>query len=204
MLPQVPSLTVPSLAGIPALVLAAAALMGSPGPSTLSVTAVAAAFGPRRALPYAAGLIAGTVAVLLAVAAGLVAMLLAVPHLAPLLTLAAAAYILLLAVRIARAPPLSAPGPTAAAPSLAGGFALAVANPKAYVAIAAVLAGASPATAPALKIAVLGAMIVAIHLGWLVGGAALSRALRHPVRARIANLAFAAVLVGTSLAAVLR
>jgi threonine/homoserine/homoserine lactone efflux protein len=194
----------PSASGIVGLVLAASVLMGSPGPSTMSVTAVGAAFGLRRSLPYAAGLIAGTLAVLLAVAAGLVALLLAVPRLAPLLTLAAAAYIVLLAVRIARAPPLSAPGAAAAAPSFLAGVALATANPKAYAAIAAVLAGAAPGIAAALEIAILAAMTVLIHLGWLLGGAALSRALRDPVRSRIANVTFAVLLVGTSLAAVLR
>lgn len=200
MLQQVSS--APGLAG---LVLSAAVLMGSPGPSTMSVTAVGAAFGLRRALPYAAGLIVGTILVLLAVAAGLLAMLLAVPHLAPLLSLAAAGYILVLALRIARAPPLAgAPGAATAAPSLAGGLALAVANPKAYVAIAAVLAGAAPETAAALKVAILAAMIVLVHLGWLLGGAALSRALRDPVRSRIANLAFALLLVAAGAAAMLR
>jgi threonine/homoserine/homoserine lactone efflux protein len=194
----------PSASGIAGLVLSAAVLMGSPGPSTMSVTAVGAAFGLRRALPYAAGLIAGTVVVLLAVAAGLVAMLLAVPRLAPLLTLAAAAYIIYLAVRIARAPPLSARDGVATAPSFLGGLLLAAANPKAYVAIAAVLAGAAPTAAPVLKIAILAGMIVLIHLGWLLGGAALSRALRDPVRSRIANVTFAVLLVASSVAAVLR
>jgi threonine/homoserine/homoserine lactone efflux protein len=50
------------------LILASAAVMGSPGPSTVSVTAVGAAFGFRRSLGYMAGLVLGTMAVLLAVA----------------------------------------------------------------------------------------------------------------------------------------
>ncbi len=62
------------------LVLAAMAVMGSPGPATISVTAVAAAFGARRSLAYLGGIILGTTIVLLAVATGVVAMLLSVPQ----------------------------------------------------------------------------------------------------------------------------
>ena len=90
-----------------ALVLAATVVMGSPGPATISVTAVAAAFGARRSLPYLCGIILGTTVVLLAVATGIVAMLLSVPQIAPVLIAASAAYILYLAYRIATAPPLT-------------------------------------------------------------------------------------------------
>jgi threonine/homoserine/homoserine lactone efflux protein len=45
-----------------ALILASAAVMGSPGPSTMSVTAVGAAFGLRRSLDYLWSLILATVA----------------------------------------------------------------------------------------------------------------------------------------------
>ena len=65
------------------LIVASVVVMGSPGPSTISVTAVGTAFGSRRSLGYLSGLIAGMVAVLLAVATGVVSLLLAVPRLAP-------------------------------------------------------------------------------------------------------------------------
>jgi threonine/homoserine/homoserine lactone efflux protein len=185
------------------LVLAALIVMGSPGPSTMSATAVGAAFGFRRSLRYLSGLVLGTVAVLLAVATGIVAMLLSMPRIAPVLSAIAAVYILYLAFRIATAPPLSMHGRDPAAPSFAGGFLLAAANPKAYVAIAAVFAGTSltgeaGALDAGLKVVVLGLMIVVIHLGWLLAGAALSGILRDPVRSRIANLAFAVILVATT------
>ena len=194
--------------GLWTLVPTSAALMGSPGPSTMSVTAVGAAFGLRRALGYAVGLILGTEAVLLAVASGIVAMLLSIPRLAPVLTFASVAYIAVLAVRIARAPPLSPQGSAAAAPSFAGGLLLAVANPKAYVAIAAVfagttLSGSSPAVNGLFKTAILGLMIVIIHIAWLLAGTSLSRVLRDPAASRTANLAFAGILIATSLLAVL-
>ena len=196
------------LAGIWTLALASAALMGSPGPSTMSVVAVGAAFGLRRSLRYTFGLVLGTVAVLLVVATGVFAALASVPRLAPVLTAASAAYIVFLAIRIARAPPLRLQDAAAPAPSLAGGLLLAAANPKAYVAIAAVFAGSRlgglpPAAEALAKTAVLAVMVVLIHLGWLLAGASLARALRNPTASRVVNLALAGVLVATGLAAVL-
>ena len=124
------------------LILASVVVMGSPGPSTISMTAVGAAYGLRRSIGYLAGLVVGTTAVLLAVATGVASILLSAPQLAPVLLAASAAYILYLAYRIATAPPLSRDS-SAAAPSFAGAFLLAVANPKAYLAIAAVFAGST-------------------------------------------------------------
>ena len=184
------------------LVMAAIVVMGSPGPSTMSVTAVGAAFGLRRSIGYFSGLVAGTIAVLVAVATGVVSLLLSVPHAAPVLVAASAAYIFYLAYRIATAPPLSKLCGDIAAPSFAGGFALAIANPKAYVAIAAVFAGTTLADDPApdalLKTTILAVMIVAIHMAWLLAGTVFSRVFYDPVYARIANAVFAVTLVVTA------
>jgi threonine/homoserine/homoserine lactone efflux protein len=191
------------------LILASLVVMGSPGPSTMSVTAVGAAFGFRRSLAYLTGIILGTTAVLVAVAAGVVAMLMSLPRLAPVLVAASAAYIGYLAFRIATAPPLARQDQAAGAPSFAGGFLLGVANPKAYLAIAAVFAGTTLAVESrmveaVLKTAVLTIMIVAIHVGWLAAGVSLSRLLRHPVSSRIVNLLFAAILIVTAVMAIAR
>ncbi|OWJ66461.1 LysE family translocator [Inquilinus limosus] len=188
-----------------ALFLAAAVVMGSPGPSTISLTAVGASFGIRRSLPYAVGLIAGTIAVLLAVAAGLVALVTAIPHGLLVLGVLSAIYILFLAWKIATAPPLGGRDAAARAPGVAGGFGLAVANPKAYFAIAAIFAGTTVIAGDsgldaAVKIALLSLMIVLIHLAWLLAGVSLSRWLRDPVVARIINLAMAAALVAVTAA----
>ncbi|OBQ97203.1 LysE family translocator [Mesorhizobium sp. AA23] len=184
-----------------ALVMAATVVMGSPGPATISVTAVGAAFGLRPSLGYTSGIVLGTTAVLLVVAAGIFGMLASVPGLAPLLTVASALYILYLAFRIATAPPLAQGGNAAARPTFFGGFMLAVANPKAYVAIGAVFAGAS-STVDGLgisaKLLVLAAMIVAIHVLWLLAGTIFARLLRDPLASRIINLVFAATLVLTT------
>ena len=193
-----------SLSGLwPALVsliLASAVVMGSPGPSTLSVTAIGASFGFRRAFPYAAGLILGTGVVLLAVAAGLVSVLMAQPRLAPILLGLSAAYMAYLAYRIATAPPLSQAATEGRAPRFLGGFLLAIANPKAYLAIGAVYAQAKLVPADALSDAVLKCLIlslaiIAIHALWALAGSALTGALRDPKASRLINLALAASLV---------
>jgi threonine/homoserine/homoserine lactone efflux protein len=182
------------------LVLASVVIMGSPGPSTISATAVGAAFGFRRSLRYACGLILGTTAVLLAVAIGVVAIVLALPHGAPALATISAVYILYLAFKIATAPPLASQSRHMAAPAFGGGFLLAIANPKAYLAIAAVFAGSTifvedQALDAAVKTALLGVMIVVIHVLWLSAGASLSRVLHDPVSSRIVNVSLAAGLV---------
>ena len=80
--------------------------------------------------------------VLLAVATGLVAMLLSVPQIAPVLIAGLGGLHPLAGVPDRhRAAIVAGTTTDAAAPSFAGGFLLAVANPKAYVAIAAVFAG---------------------------------------------------------------
>jgi threonine/homoserine/homoserine lactone efflux protein len=189
------------------LVLAAAAIMGSPGPATISLVAVVAAYGVRRSLPYVCGLVAGSGLVLVAVASGVTATLLAVPALRSLLIAGSAVYVLWLAYHIATAPPLSAQRAAADAPSLAGGTVLGVANPKGWVAMAAVFASVrladTAATDAAAKTAVLAVMIVLIMTVWLIAGASLAPMLRDPQRARIVNAALAAALVGATAAAVL-
>ena len=191
------------------LLLASLVIMGSPGPSTISATAMGAAYGFRRSLGYVCGLIAGTVAVLLAVAAGVVAILLSVPYGAFMLTMVSAIYILYLAFKIATAPPLSRRGNDTAAPAFSGGFLLAVANPKAYLAIAAVFAGVSLFQGQRLldatvKVVLLTAMIVAIHMVWLLAGASLSRFLQDPKISRIVNILLAILLIVATVVAVLK
>src|SRR5215472_11192896 len=120
------------------LVFASLAIMGSPGPSTISLVAAAVAYGIRRSLPYCVGLVVGATVVLLAAATGVTAVLLAVPPLRWVFVLAAAGYILWLAYHLATAPPLAEQTASDRRPSLVDGVVLGVINPKAWFAIAAV------------------------------------------------------------------
>jgi threonine/homoserine/homoserine lactone efflux protein len=189
-----------------ALVVASLAIMGSPGPATISLAAAGSAYGLRRCVSYAIGIVMGTMVVLVAVATGITATLLAVPALRTALIAISAAYILWLAYRVATAPPLAAQ--TAKVPSLAGGTLLGVANPKAWVAIAAVFASArlsdGASADAAAKVAVLSAMIVVIMGAWLIAGASFAPVLRDPRRARVVNAGLAVALVAATALAVLR
>lgn len=181
------------------LVLTGLVVMGSPGPSTVSLVAVSAAFGVRPAIAYGVGLVLGTTAVLLAVATGLTALLLALPALRWLLLAAAVVYVLWLALRLALSPTLGGHATTAERPSVWGGLLLGALNPKGWVAIGAVFLSAHLAASPVLdasvKIAVLALLIVVVHLLWLAAGRALTPVLTTPRRARVVNVALAVLLV---------
>jgi threonine/homoserine/homoserine lactone efflux protein len=182
------------------LLLAAIPLVASPGPATMGVAAVGAAYGARAGLPYFAGIVAGTWSVLLLIATGITGIVLAVPALVSLITVAAAAYILYLAYRIATAPVGGGAMSAARAPAFPGGYLLAIANPKAYAALGAVYAGntvteASLLLDTAAKILTLAILILAVNVAWLLFGAAFARYLRHPTIGRAANVVFAVLLV---------
>jgi threonine/homoserine/homoserine lactone efflux protein len=189
------------------LLLMSLAIMGSPGPATISLVAAGSVYGVRRSLPYMFGIIVGTTIVLAAVGSGITAALLAVPAIGSVLIWISAAYILWLAYHIATAPPLSDPTAASKAFSFAGGTLLGVANPKAWVAIAAVFASAHLAdtatTDATAKIGVLTAMIVMICATWLVAGTSIAPFLREPRRARLVNVALAMAVVGATALALL-
>ena len=193
MLPEI------SLPGLVSLLASAAALMASPGPATLSVAATAAAYGFRRSLPYALGINLGTILVLLAMALGASTLLYALPALALPVSIAASLYILYLAFQIATAPPLTDKAGELA-PGLAPGLLLAIANPKAYLAIGAVyskaeLAPSSALTDAVLKCVILSVAIIVIHTVWALAGSALTSVLRNPKASRMVNLILATALV---------
>lgn len=187
--------------------LAALALTGSPGPNTLSVAAVGASFGRMRGLEYMMGLNIGMVAVIVIVGSGMAGMILALPGLAPVVTVLAATYFLYLAYRIATAPPLAAGAADqddsqSAAPRWYEGAGLSLINPKAYAAMAAlfsgyVIADGQPVADALWKAALALATIVTVNLAWLSVGAAMTRHLRNPRTARAINITFAILLLAS-------
>jgi threonine/homoserine/homoserine lactone efflux protein len=142
------------------------------------------------------------------VAFGVVALVLSIPQGALALGALSAVYIFYLALKIATAPPLETGNERASDPAFAGGFLLAIANPKAYLAIAATFAGATlfaddHGLDAVAKTTLLGVMIVIIHLGWLLAGASLSRVLHDPLSSRLINVSLAAALLAATLATLL-
>ena len=181
--------------GLAPFLLTALALVGSPGPNTLSVAATGAAFGRRRGVAYMVGIVLGMVGVIAIVATGVAGMLLALPGAAPLVTLATA-------------PPLTAsPAGPGIAPRWYEGAGLSLVNPKAYAAMAALFSGhvllAGPLADAALKTALALGVIIPVNIAWLSLGAGLTGLMRDPAASRWINRAFAAALLISVAAVVL-
>ena len=195
------------------MLLVAVALMGSPGPATLSLAAVGAAFGAKAGLRFFAGIISGNITVLLLIATGVTGIVLAVPELKIAITFAAGAYILYLAYRIAKAPPAAAREAGARAPSFPSAYFLAIANPKAYAALGAVYSGNTLITEgfgdqtllidSGAKLLVMICVMITVNGSWLIFGSAFAAVLTDPRKSRIANICFAILLVGSVVLAVL-
>lgn len=182
--------------------LAALALIGSPGPNTLSLAAVGASFGRVRGLEYMLGMNLGMAIVITLVGTGVAGMVLAVPGIAPVVTVIAAGYFLYLAYKIATAPPLTKTAGSEApnAPRWFVGTGLSLVNPKGYAAMAALFSGhvliADDQLADSLwKAALLMATICVVNILWLSLGAGMARLLHEPRSARIVNLCFAILLL---------
>lgn len=88
------------------------------------------------------------------------------------------------------------------------GLLLGVANPKAWLAIAATFASARLATTATTdavaKIAVLSMMVVLIMAAWLIAGTFLAAVLRDAKRARMVSVVFAVTLVVATASTVFR
>lgn len=187
---------------IAAFLLAALALVGSPGPATLSLAATGAAFGAGRGVGFLGGLMAGLVVVMAVAASGVTGLLLAVPGAAEAVGLVAAAYILYLAWRIAAAPPLAGDGGAGRTPTVVDGIVLQLLNPKAYAAMAALFSGFvlladAPLWDALAKMAVLWVLVLTLNTAWLCAGAGLTRVFRSPRANRAINVAFAVLLVAS-------
>ncbi len=186
--------------GLIGFIVAGLALVGSPGPNTLSLAATGAAFGARRGIVYLTGLVAGMAIVMAITASGVAGLLLAVPGAAPVLAVIAAAYIAYLAYRIATAPPITEQGDSGRRPSFVTGVTISLTNPKAYTAMAAlfsgfVLIGGRAAADGAIKFVIILTLIVIVNIAWLCIGSTLNRWTANPSVSRAINVTFATLLV---------
>ena len=185
-----------------ALIVAGFALIGSPGPATLSLAAAGAAYGFKRGLSHYYGIIAGVFAVMVITATGVFGLVMALPGAALFLTLIAALYIAYLAFKIATAPPLSTNTESTKGPSFMGGFLLALANPKAYAAMAALYSGyglvrTNPIHDAIAKTIVLVLIMVFVDICWLAFGSTLTRFIQNAKIHRVINVSFAIALVAS-------
>lgn len=186
-----------SLAHAGLFVLAAVVLLGSPGPGIAALVAVGKTEGLLRGLRFYGGLQAGLALAAAASAAGLFSLVAALPFAVTAMTAAATLYLLVLAWRIATAP---------VAATAAGGFLLGVANPKAYIAFASLMAstaiiGSDTSADAGLKWLLCVLVMVVVDLLWLWVGVAIERARPRPATERGINLAMGATIAGTALLA---
>ena len=191
-----------------ALILVGFALMGSPGPASLSLAAVGAAYDIRTARSYLFGVTFGAMLVVVGVAAGVFAAIIAIPLAAEVLTVIATAYLGYLAFKIATAPPIGDPASPTDVPGFMTGLILNLANPKAYAAFAAIFSGfqlipQSPVQSTYLQVLVCFAILCIVNPAWLYAGNALRHTLRNEKTSRRVNVGFAVLLVASVLIAVL-
>ncbi len=186
------------------------ALVGSPGPNTLSVAAVGAAYGRSKGVPYLLGICLGVLAVVALVGSGLAALVLSFPGVKPVVTTLAGIYLLYLAYKIATAGPLGSHRSAASLnpPAWYAGFALSLVNPKAYASVAAVFSQYVLVTNnlladSLLKAGLFMAAIVMVNIAWLLVGSAISRHLRDAQTSKVVNRIFAALLIASVLLVVL-
>ena len=191
-----------------AFILVGFALMGSPGPATLSCAAMGAAYDIRTARNYLLGLTLGAMAVVIGVAAGIFAAIIAIPNAAEVLTVVATAYLGYLAFKIATAPPVGEPASPTGGPGFMTGLILNLSNPKAYAAFAAIFSGfqlipQSPVQSTYFQVFLCFAILCIVNPAWLYAGNALRHTLRNEKTSRRVNIGFAVLLVASVLIAVL-
>lgn len=147
----------------------------TPGPGVLSVAGVGAAYGYRKAVRYFIGLFIGTNLVSLAVISGVAAIMLSTPALRTFFLFASVGYLLYLAFRIAFSGSKIAFIEAKEAPGVTSGILLQAINPKAYAVNTTFFSGfafwpESLLTETLIKLAIMNAIWIPIHLGWLAAG----------------------------------
>lgn len=173
----------------------------TPGPNNLMLLASGVNFGFRRSLPHMLGVALGFTLMVALVGLGLAALFAAVPVLMVLLKVAGAAYMVFLAVHIARAGG-PAEGEGSGRPmSFLGAAAFQWVNPKAWIMALTACATYSVPDAYAASVLVVALVFGLVNLpsiaSWVLFGSALRAALRTPSVLRLFNVSMAVLLVAS-------
>ncbi|MTH95243.1 LysE family translocator [Roseibium sp. RKSG952] len=155
-------------------------LLITPGPGALSIAGVGAGFGMHAGFRYFAGLLIGFNLVALSVVLGLEGAVMSVPVLRTSLLMAATAYLLFVAAKIAFSGSRVAIVHPERPPGVVGGLALQAINPKTYAELGAFFVGFAiyphaPVTETVVKLLIINAVWIPVHLAWLVVGATLHK-----------------------------
>jgi len=184
-----------SFVSFAAFVLAAVALLGSPGPGIAALVAVGRDKGVARGLPFYGALQLGLAIAAALSAAGLASALEAAPTLGLVLTALATVYLLWLAWSIASAPIQGeAIGQSQGKLlNVGSGFLLGVANPKAYIAFASLMGSftlmADRMANAVTKWTICVAVMVIVDLAWLWAGAQIGSVKLNARSERLMNIA---------------
>jgi len=175
-------------------------LLITPGPGVLTAAGVGAAFGRRTGTQYIAGLFIGNNLVTLMVISGAVAIALAIPVFRNILLVLSVAYLVYLAFRIAFAGARIAITSAKNRPGFFSGVALQIINPKAYAVNTTLFTGfaflpESLMLETLIKLVILNAIWIPIHLLWLYAGITINRLEFEPGLQFKINLAMAGALL---------
>jgi threonine/homoserine/homoserine lactone efflux protein len=177
----------------------------TPGPNNIMVASSAANHGLAATLPHMLGIALGFAAMFLLVGLGIARPLAAHPAIYLALRWGAVAWLLWLAVQIARAaPPGAVTGERRPPLGFTGGALFQWVNPKAWLlAIGGTASYVAPGSAVLPQVAIIAAVFAAVSLpctllwAWIGRGA--GRVLRAPGRLRAFNFAMATLLVASVL-----
>lgn len=179
----------------------------TPGPNNVLVAANAAANGMRATVPHMLGIGLGFALMIVLVGLGLAGLMTANPTVAAVLRWASMAWLLLLAYRIATAPP-----PGTAEGGMRFGFVAAMlfqwVNPKAWLlALTIAAAWVRPAAPIGPQLALIGVVFLLVTppccIPWALLGRGAVRLLGHGPALRAFNIAMAVALVASMLPLVL-
>jgi len=182
------------------LITTTALLLGSPGPAPLALAAIGATYGVRQGLPFLSGILAGLACAIVGAVVGLSALFAAFPSVKFACQLIGGAYIVYIAFKIACAPIVENTAPQSP-PTFSDGFILNLLNPKAYAAFLAIfsqflLPMTSGVTAYIATGLVCWLVAMVVDVIWLGFGALLRPIFSHPQQARFIRIAFALLMVG--------
>lgn len=173
----------------------------TPGPNNMMLLTSGLNFGFRRTLPHALGVALGFTVMVALVGLGLAGIFKAVPALLGVLKWAGAAYMVVLALKMARAAPLKDGSAVGRPMTFLQAVAFQWVNPKAWI-----MAVTAAATYTAPDSYVVSVLIVALVFGavtlpsvssWVLFGTALRRLLNEPKMLRLFNWTMAALLVAS-------
>lgn len=174
----------------------------TPGGATTLATASGAQFGFRRSVPLMAGIAAGLASLAAAAAAGLAGLLLAAPSLQTAMRVAGSAYLLWLALKIARSGQPNMDASMGVPTSFLGGAGLLWLNPKGWaMALGAAASFAALASGPLQLALLLGSafgLAAAVSLSlWCMAGLLLACLLRTERQWRVLNAVLGLLLAAS-------